>query len=98
MRKTYVSECSKGHMMQSQTKFAELVGILLGDGSISIYKRHYRVKVTLNSEDDLEYAHYVNKLFLDVLDTEPIIKFRKGEKTVDLFSREKLYDISLKQV
>lgn len=76
-------------------KLAEIVGILLGDGSINIYQRkdrpgkQYRVKITLNSEKDKEYAEYVSGLFREVFGEPPKQYHRKGEKTLDLIIRKK---------
>ena len=76
-------------------KLAELIGILLGDGSINVYQRRdrpgkqYRVKITLNSEKDREYAGYVSGLFRDVFGEIPRKYFRKGEKTLDLIIRKR---------
>jgi DNA-binding transcriptional regulator WhiA len=64
---------------------AELAGILLGDGSISIYPKinHYRLQITLNS-DEKEYAEYIRQLFKRMFEKELSIKFRKDENTLDL--------------
>ena len=78
-----------------EEKIAELIGILLGDGSINIYQRNdrpgkqYRIKITLNSEKDREYATYVSGLFRDVFGEIPRWYYRKGEKTLDLIIRKK---------
>lgn len=78
-----------------EEKLAELVGILLGDGSINVYQRRdrpgkqYRIKVTLNSEKDREYANYVSSLFRDVFGEVPRQYHRKGEKTLDLIIRKR---------
>jgi len=75
------------------TELAELVGVLLGDGSIGIYKSwphgrektQFRIKVTLNSEKDSQYARYVAALFLCVFHRAPIIRKRKSEKALDVY-------------
>ncbi len=78
-----------------EEKLAELIGILLGDGSVSIYQRNdrpgkqYRVKVTLNSEKDRVYADYVSTLFREVFGECPNRYYRKGEKTLDLIIRKR---------
>ncbi|VVB98625.1 DNA polymerase [uncultured archaeon] len=72
---------------------AEFVGVLLGDGSIGIYgcrargrlKKHYRVKITLNSEDDKDYADYLVDLIRRVFAINPIIRKRPGERALDIF-------------
>lgn len=62
-------------------KLAEFIGIMLGDG----YFVDDRLKVSLNSITDLDYVKYVKSLIVELFDTEPIIKFRKNENTVDVF-------------
>jgi len=75
-----------------QEKLAELVGIILGDGSINIYKNHKRLKITSHSED-IEYAAYISSLFIELFNVKPIVKFRKKENTLDIFvfKREIIY-------
>ena len=83
------------------TNYAELVGILLGDGSINIYPKinHYRIKITLNS-NEIKYAIYIQKLFLKLFNYNLKLSFRKNENTIDLlcFNRKiirKLIDLGL---
>jgi hypothetical protein len=74
--------------MDKYTKeFAEFIGILLGDGSISIYKKinHQRIKISLDSNVDKDYSKYVSKLITSLFNEKPIIKKRKNENTLDLF-------------
>jgi hypothetical protein len=78
-------------------KLAELIGILLGDGSIGIYncradcktKTYYRVKVTLNS-DEIKYAEYIRRMFIELFGLEPKIRFKKTEKVCEvlIFKKE----------
>jgi len=68
---------------------AELVGILLGDGSLSLKKNNpksiNRLKISFNSRDDREYIYYVRELLKNLFKVDPILKFRKNENTADLF-------------
>ena len=69
-------------------KIAELVGIILGDGYISLNpknKSSSRLKISFNSRDDSNYIFYVKNLLKEVFGSEPILKFRKNENTADLF-------------
>lgn len=74
-------------------ELAELIGILLGDGSIGIYtsragKRiltQYRIKVTLNSIKDREYSFYVARLFEIVFGKSSRIRKRGDENAVDVY-------------
>ena len=77
---------------------AELVGIILGDGSLNIYRSdkystYYRLKITLDSRET-DYIDYVSSLISTVLNTSPIIKKRKNEHTTDILVFKK--DIVLK--
>ena len=72
-------------------KFAEFIGILLGDGSIGIYKckagnkikTQHKLQITLNSIDDREYVQYVKSLITDLFGIVPKISHRDG-KTLDI--------------
>ena len=44
-----------------------------------------RLKITFNSKDDIDYLFYVKNIIKDMFNLEPILKFRKGENTADLF-------------
>src|SRR3989344_5006611 len=73
-------------------KFAEFVGVLLGDGSIGIYRCkasnkysiQHRVKITMNSVVDLNYTDYLRDIIADMFHIEPIVKFRTNEKALDI--------------
>ncbi|HID72668.1 TPA: hypothetical protein EYP38_01890, partial [Candidatus Micrarchaeota archaeon] len=73
-----------------EMQLAELIGIILGDGSIGIYQRkdrpskQFRLKITLNSEKDLDYSKYVSGLLNDCFGAKPKLYLRKNEKTLDL--------------
>jgi hypothetical protein len=79
-------------------ELAELVGTILGDGSIGIYecesknkiKIQYKFQITCHSEDDIEYLYYIKGLFKKLFDVELHQSFRKNEKACDLriFRRE----------
>ncbi len=73
-----------------EKKLAEFIGILLGDGSISLKGNcsgnTNRLKVTFNSRDDIEYIGYVRELVRKLFGIDPIIKHRRYENnTADLF-------------
>ena len=73
---------------------AELVGILLGDGSINKYpsprySTFYRVKISCHSAET-KYISFVASLVKEVLGTKPRIHARKNEQTTEvvLFRKE----------
>ena len=68
-------------------KLAELVGIILGDGSINIYKKnnHYRLKISGHSIDDKLYHDYISLLFEELFEVTPIRKNRINEQTTNTF-------------
>ena len=53
---------------------AEVIGILLGDGTLS----NYQIGVALDATVDREYAHFVQKLFHSVLGEKPSWSERKN--------------------
>lgn len=73
-------------------KLAELVGILLGDGSIGIYKCRFRnktsfqhrIKISLNSKNELEYAGHIENLIESLFDLKLLRRYRTKENTLDL--------------
>ena len=67
-------------------KLAEFIGIMLGDGSMSIkkIKGQNRIKITFNSKEQ-QYINFVKNLIEKLFNVTPILKFRKKENTADLF-------------
>lgn len=61
-------------------KFAELVGILLGDGAIS----NYQVRVSLDRNVDRQYATFVRNLMHDVLGERPSFMERSEDNIIAL--------------
>lgn len=76
---------------------AEIIGILLGDGSIGVYKCRnekkisiqHRVKITLNSKDDLQYSFYIQELIKNLFGIKTLRRFRSNENTFDILSFNK---------
>ena len=58
--------------------FAELVGIILGDGAIS----KYQVRVTLDRNRDREYADFVRRLWESILSERPSMTVREEDNTI----------------
>jgi hypothetical protein len=54
--------------------FSEVVGIILGDGSIT----DYQVVISLNSKMDKEYTHYVSQLFKKLFNLKAVLTLRKN--------------------
>jgi len=57
--------------------FAELLGILAGDGHVDTYQ----VTMTTNAKTDFKHAKYVSGLFTDLFNVEAPIKFKKTKNT-----------------
>lgn len=55
-------------------ELAEMVGIIMGDGSIS----NYQIRVTLDRKVDREYALFVSKIIHNVLNEKPTWSERDG--------------------
>ena len=71
-----------------QTKLAELIGILLGDGSINVYESKkystfYRIKISFHSQEQ-EYIEYVTCLIKELLNESCKVEVRKNEQTTNL--------------
>jgi hypothetical protein len=78
-----------------EKRFAELIGILLGDGHIANYNRSKRVKVTLHSEER-DYCFYVSNLMETCLGVCPKIIFSKKENVVNIqICRKEVVDFLL---
>ena len=86
---------------------AELIGILLGDGCIGVYKTRagnkikiqHRVKITLDSNVDSEYAEYVKTLLDSILNVNSLIRKRKGENALDVLTfRKHAFDFLVNSV
>ena len=64
---------------------AEIIGIVLGDGSIYLKERTYQVRIAGNSENGREYlVSYVRRLFKSVFHVEARTKFVKNTKAMYL--------------
>jgi len=64
-------------------KFAEFVGILLGDGSLGRYGSQYRIKITTNANEK-EYHSHILQLIENLFGIKALKRKRKGEDTVDI--------------
>lgn len=62
-------------------KFAEFVGIMLGDGSIG----KLQISITLNSIKDLEYSIYVSTLSSTLFGSKPKIRRRKNANAIEIY-------------
>ncbi|HXK41020.1 MAG: hypothetical protein A3G45_00330 [Candidatus Staskawiczbacteria bacterium RIFCSPLOWO2_12_FULL_37_15] len=62
---------------KKSSRLAELIGVLLGDGSIS----DYQVRVYHDSETDVEHAFYVADLFQELFSVNPTLSKIKNENT-----------------
>lgn len=74
--------------MEKEEKIAEFIGIMLGDGSIGIYKtkqnkKLHQLKVSLDSRNKA-YINYVRGLMKDVIEIEPKIFYKNKENAVDI--------------
>ena len=68
-------------------KLAELVGIILGDGTIS----KYFLRVSLNAKKEKNYASYVSKLGKDLFGIEGVIRKEKNQNVLNV----KFYSVNL---
>ena len=87
--------------LETYNKLAEIIGVLLGDGCLSLKDSgsQNRLKISFNSRDDYEYIFHVSNMLEDTLDIKPILKFRKKENTADLFIfKKKIIEFLVKRV
>jgi hypothetical protein len=72
---------------------AEFIGALLGDGSVGCYqckagdkiKTQYRVKISGDASEDLDYfSDFLKPLMNGLFDKEPLLRFKRGERTLEL--------------
>lgn len=80
--------------MKFNSKLAEFVGIMLGDGYIS-YPKCPRIKISFDSLVDKDYLDYVNQLLIDLFKIKIKIEHRKNENTSNLyiFNRDTIKNI-----
>lgn len=62
---------------EKSEKLAEFIGVVLGDGGLT----KYQLKITLNSEADMEYAVYICDLVSELFSLAVHSYFRAGEKS-----------------
>lgn len=86
--------CSKDYLYPKKSvDLAEFIGILLGDGGIT----KKQATITLNTEADKEYVHYVSRLGNTLFGQKPSISNRKDCKATNLrYSGIKLIEFLLK--
>src|SRR5712691_10993426 len=69
---------------------SEILGILFGDGCLSITERSVQITITGNKIDDENYLlGHVRALFLKAFDLELTSRYRHGENTMDLYRHSK---------
>jgi hypothetical protein len=78
--KTKIKDYKK---LKKDKYLAELLGIILGDGCLSKYKRTESLRIICNSKDSKHIKHICG-LIERVFDKVPNFSKRKGENTVDI--------------
>ena len=73
------SHRKKVRLPRHSTKFAEFVGIMLGDGGIN---NPWQATITLNASKDAEYAHYVFQLIVELFGVVPAVRKRKTSQAL----------------
>lgn len=74
--------------------FAEFIGILFGDGSVTTY----RVRVSLNAIEDREYAFFVVRLIKQIFPGGGVISyFRPRDNTIEILISSKIIADYLKK-
>lgn len=67
--------------MKISNEMAECLGIIVGDGSLSVYDKSYdyKVQVSGNKTEDIEYFNYLENMFYDLFKVKPKIKIEEDE-------------------
>lgn len=65
-------------------ELAEFIGIMMGDGGMT----RYQCKITLNKNDDKEYAHYVKKMIERLFKKVPSMHERESVLLLEISSTE----------
>ena len=81
--------------MEITKEFAELIGIMYGDGCLSSYKKKYIIYICGHKQDDRDYHEKTTKrLFLHIFGKEVRIQERKKENALFIrFSDKKIFSI-----
>ncbi len=69
---------------------AELVGIMFGDGNITIRRFTYLINITCNSKKDLEYSKYITKIFIKEFDIIPKVYTYPNKSAMILYIHSKV--------
>ena len=87
-------------------RIAEFVGIMLGDGSIGIYKCKdvgrttimHQLKITVDSRE-AEYISYLCSLMSSVFNVNPVVNYKSNENTADIrIFRKKVIEFAISQI
>jgi hypothetical protein len=70
--------------MRRSKNLAELVGIILGDGSFYVDKEHYQLDISFNLKDEMEYCDFVKKLLENIAKNKSYIKYDKEGNCIHL--------------
>ncbi len=70
--------------------FAELIGIILGDGNIYDSGRHYILDISINRIDSPRYVDYVENLLFRIFKIKPKVNIKNDSKNLELryFNKE----------
>ncbi len=85
LRKTKFYNLKKVTKPKKTAEFAEVIGILIGDGGIS----PYQVKISLDLKSDIDYASYVQKLFEKLFNLKATVSRRIKNSTIEVILSSK---------
>lgn len=78
-------------MFDENSKFAELIGIILGDGNVYYTKgRKYLLRISSNQTEEVRYRKYTKSLIEDIFNLTPKIYKKKDKNGIDLVIYNKL--------
>jgi hypothetical protein len=71
------------------SKFAEFMGALAGDGHLSATHDIYRVEITLDGREDRYYARFIARCFQDLFGLSPRLNWRNDQNCVQVMVHSK---------
>ena len=91
-----IQDEKKVFMFDENSKLAELIGIILGDGNVYYSRgRKYLLRISSNQAEEVRYRYYTKSLMEDIFNFTPKIYRKKNKNGIDLVIYSKLIIESL---
>lgn len=80
--------------MSYDSEFAEFLGVMAGDGNLSIYKSDHKISISGHREDDFEYFLYLRDLFKRLFHKEIKLRDKKRYLSLELSNKNILNQLN----